>query len=111
MVASKLAQLDRAREQRADHLRQLRAELAAAHADWDLASERLRNVQTAILPDARSRLDAVLAQHGANAAPLAAVFDARRNLVEARAQELGLRAAQAKARIALQYFEHTEGGR
>jgi cobalt-zinc-cadmium efflux system outer membrane protein len=111
MVASKLAQLDRVREQRADHLRQLRAELAAAYADWDLASERLRNAQTAILPDARARLDAVLAQHSAGAAPLSAVFDARRNLVEARAQELSLYATQAKARIALQYFEHEEGSR
>jgi outer membrane protein TolC len=111
MVASKLALLDRAREQRADHLRQLRAELSASYADWELASERLRNVQAAILPDARSRLDSVLLQHGAGTAPLATVFDARRNLVEARAQELNLRAAQAKARIALQYFEHAEGSR
>jgi len=111
LVAAKLAQLERAREQRADHLRQLRAELSAAYADWELAGERLRNVQAATLPDARSRLDAVLAQHGAGTAPLATVFDARRNLVETRAQELNLRAAQAKARIALQYFEHTEGSR
>lgn len=111
MVASKLAQLDRARELRADHLRQLRAELAMVYADWELAGERLRNAQAAILPDARARLDAVLAQHGANGAALSAVFEARRNLVEARIQEFGLRAAQAKARIALQYFEHAEGGR
>jgi outer membrane protein TolC len=109
LLAAKLAQADRARELRADHLRQLRAELAAASADWDLARERLRNVESAILPDARSRLDALLSQHSAGAAPLSAVFEARRSLVEARLQELALRATQAKARIALQYFEHDGG--
>jgi cobalt-zinc-cadmium efflux system outer membrane protein len=109
MVAAKLAQLERAREQRADHLRQLRSELAAAYADWELAGERLRNVDAAILPDARSRLDALLAQHAAGTVSLNAVFEARRAFVEARIQELLVRAAQAKARIALQYFEHDGG--
>ena len=110
-IASKLALLARAREQRADHLRQLRAELASAYADWELAGERLRNVEAAILPVARSRLDVLLAQHSAGTAPLAAVFEARRGLVEARIQELLMHGAQAKARIALQYFEHDEGRR
>lgn len=110
-IAAKLALLERAREQRADHLRQLRAELASAYADWELAGERLRNIDAAILPDARSRLDALLAQHGAGAAPLVSVFEARRGLVEARIQELLIRGAQARARIALQYFEHVEGQR
>jgi outer membrane protein TolC len=111
MVASKLTLLERARDQRADHLRQLRAELAAAYADWDLAGERLRNLQTAILPEARARLDALVAQHGAGTAPLSAVFDARRGVIEARIQELALLGARAKARVALQYFEHDEAGR
>ena len=111
MVASKLAQLERARDQRADHLRQLRAELAAAYADWDLAGDRLRNLRTAILPEARARLDVLVTQHGAGIAPLSTVFDARRGVVEARVQELAFISAQAKARVALQYFEHDEAGR
>jgi len=111
MVAAKLTLLERAREQRADHLRQLRADLAGAYSDWEIAGARLRNVESAILPDANARLDAVLAQYGANSAPLAAVLEARRNLTEARLQQLGVRAAQAKARIALQYFEHDGGSR
>ncbi len=111
VLAAKLAQQERAREQRADHLRQLQAELSSAYGDWQLAGDRLRNMETATLPDARARVDAVLAQHASGAAPLAAVFDARRNLVEARIQEISLRAAQAKARVALQYFEHEEGSR
>jgi outer membrane protein TolC len=111
VLAAKLAQLERAREQREDHLRQLRAELSSAYGDWELAGDRLRNVEAAILPDATARVAAVLAQHASGAVPLTSVFDARRNLVEARIQEVGLRAAQAKARIALQYFEHEEGTR
>ena len=111
MVASKLAQLERTREQRADHLRQLRADLAATYAEWELAGERLRNIDTAILPDANARLDALQAQYGAGTASLGPVLEARRNLVEARIQQLVMRSMQAKARIALQYYEHNGGSR
>ena len=111
MVAAKLAQLERSREQRADHLRQLRADLAAAYADWELAGERLRNIDAAIVPDANARLAALQSQYGAGAAPLAAVLEARRNLTEAHIQQLVMRAMQAKARVALQYFEHDGGSR
>jgi outer membrane protein TolC len=106
LLAARLAQLERARELRADHLRQLRSELAAAYADWDLAGERLRNATASILPDAKARLDTLVAQHGAGGAPLAVVLEGRRALTEAELQALVLRAAQAKARISLQYFEH-----
>jgi outer membrane protein, heavy metal efflux system len=111
MVAAKLAQLERAQELRADHLRQLRADLAAAHADWELAGERLRNIDAAIVPDANARLEALQAQFGTGAAPLATVLEARRNLAEARIQQLVMRSMQAKARVALQYFEHDGGSR
>jgi len=111
MVAAKLAQLERAQELRADHLRQLRADLAAAYVDWELAGERLRNIDAAIIPDANARLDALQAQYGAGAAPLATVLEARRNLAEARIQQLVMRSMQAKARVALQYFEHDGGPR
>jgi outer membrane protein TolC len=104
-VAAKLRLAERAREQRADHLRQLRAELEAAHADWRIAGERLRNLGTTILPDAAARLQALVAQYGAGASALAGVLEARRALIEARMQELSLRGAQARARVALQYFE------
>jgi cobalt-zinc-cadmium efflux system outer membrane protein len=102
---AKLKLADRARELRTDHLRQLQADLQAAHADWTLAGERLRNLSAAIVPDARARLETLAAQHAAGTAPLAAVFEARRALLEARIQELGQAAARLRARIALQYFE------
>jgi outer membrane protein, heavy metal efflux system len=105
LLAAKLKLAERAREQRADHLRQLRAELASSYAEWSIAGERVRNLSATILPDARARLEAQLSQYGAGAAPLASVLEARRSLVEARMQELTLRAAQARARIALQYYE------
>jgi outer membrane protein TolC len=104
-VAAKLRLAERARELRADHLRQLRAELESAYAEWRIAGERLRNLAATILPDARSRLETLLAQYGAGGGSLASVFDARRALIEARMQESTLRAARARARIALQYFE------
>jgi outer membrane protein TolC len=106
ILAAKLRLAERAREQRADHLQQLRAELDAAYAEWRLAGERLRNVSAAILPDARARLETLSAAHGAGNAPLVQVFEARRQLIDARIQELASRAAQARARVALQYFEH-----
>ena len=104
-LAAKLRLAERAGELRADHLRQLRAELDSSYAEWRIAGQRVRNLTATILPDARTRLEAQLAQYGAGATPLASVFEARRALVEARMQELTLRAAQARARIALQYYE------
>ena len=105
LLESKLRLAERVREQRADQLRQLRAELEAAYAEWRIAGERMRNASQAILPDARARLEALVGAHGSGAVPLSQVFDARRQLIDARMQELALRAAQAKARVALQYFE------
>ena len=105
LLEAKLRLAERVREQRADQLRQLRAELESAYAEWRIAGERLRNVSEAVLPDARARLDALVGAHGSGTVPLAQVFDARRQLIDARMQELAMRAAQAKARVALQYFE------
>lgn len=105
LLDSKLKLAERAREQRNDQLRGLRAELEATYADWRAASERLGNFAQAVLPVARARLDTALAAQAAGRADLAAVFEARRALIEARVQEIALRAAQAKARIGLEYLE------
>lgn len=111
LLAAKRAQADRARAQRLDHLRELHSELESMYADWEIAGERLTNVTTSIVPDAKARLDALVAQHSAGSATLAAVFEARRNVVDARIQQLALQAARFRARIGLQYFEHEEGHR
>jgi len=104
-LASKLRLAERAREQRADHLRQLRAELDSSYSEWRITGARIRNVSETILPDVRARLETLLAQYGAGGTPLASVLEARRALVEARMQEQTLRAAQLRARVALQYYE------
>jgi cobalt-zinc-cadmium efflux system outer membrane protein len=109
-LAAKLRLADKVREQHADQLRLLRAESESAREDWRLAGERLHNLRATILPDATARLQALVAQYGAGGAGLGSVLEARRAVIESRMQEQGLRAAQARARIALQYFE-TSGER
>lgn len=104
-LEAKLRLADRVREQRKDQLRQLRADLAAAYADWRASGERLRNIADSILPDAKARLDALIAAHGSGTVPLVQVFEARRQLIDARFQALVMTATQAKARVALEYFE------
>ena len=110
LLEAKLQLAERAREQRADHLRQLRAELDAAWADWRLAGERLENFNRATLPASRARLDTLLAAQGSGRVELAQVLEARRQLIEARLQELSLKTMRAKARAALEYFEHAAEG-
>jgi len=110
LVESKLRLAERAREQRADHLRQLRAELDAAWAEWRIAGERLENFTRGVLPAARGRLDTLLAAQASGRAELAQVLDARRQLIEARLQELTLKSGRAKARAGIEYFEHSVEG-
>ncbi len=95
---------------RDDHLRQLRAELDGAWAEWRLAGERLENFERATLPALRARLDTLLAAQSSGRGELSQVFEARRQLIEARLTELALQAMRAKARAALEYFEHAGEG-
>lgn len=111
LLESKLRLAERAREQRADHLRQLRAELDAAWAEWRIAGERIENFARGVLPAARGRLDTLLAAQASGRAELAQVLEARRQLIEARLQELALNAGRAKARAGIEYFEHSMGER
>ncbi len=106
IVEAKLRLAERAREQRADHLRQLRSELDAVHAEWRLAGERLANFERAVLPAARGRVETLLAAQSAGRAEFAQLLEARRQLIETRLQELALRAMHARARVGLEYFEH-----
>ena len=111
LLESKLRLAERAREQREDHLRQLRAELDAAWAEWRIAGERLENFTQGVLPAARGRLDTLLAAQASGRAELAQVLEARRQLIEARLQELALKSGRAKARAGIEYFEQSMEGR
>lgn len=108
-VEAKLRLAERARDLRADHLRELQAGLDAGYAEWRLAGARLENARTTTVPAAQARLEASTAQHRGGGTSLAAVLEARRGLVEARMQELQLSGAQARARVALSYYTN-EGG-
>ena len=111
LLESKLRLAERAREQRADHLRQLRAELDAAWAEWRIAGERLENFARGVLPAARGRLETLLAAQASGRAELAQVLEARRQLIEARLQDLALNSGRARARAGIEYFEHSMGER
>jgi len=66
----------------------------------------MANFDARILPDARSRIDALLAAYQGGRAELAMVLEARRSYTEARLQRLTLEVTRAKARAGLEYFEH-----
>lgn len=101
---AKLRLVERARESRADQLRELQAGLEAAYEEWRLAGARLENARAQALPAARARVQAAEAQLGAAGTGLAAVLEARRGLVEARMQELQLEGALARTRVAVSYY-------
>jgi cobalt-zinc-cadmium efflux system outer membrane protein len=107
VIDSKLKLRERAREQRLDHLRVLRAELETAWSEWRRMGERLANLDARILPDAQARIDALLAAYRGGKTELAPVLEGRRSLTEARIQRLAIEVAQAKARAAIEYFEHS----
>ena len=54
-VAARLAKLERADAMQEDHLRMLRAEVAAVHAEWQFSRERLARIDRELLPDAQAR--------------------------------------------------------
>lgn len=103
-LEAKLRLAERARDMRADQLRELQAGLEAAYEEWRLAGERLENARTAAVPAAQARLDTLNAQLRAGGASLAAVLEARRGLVEGRMQEVQLSGAVARTRVALSYY-------
>lgn len=111
LLEAKLRLAERAREQRTDHLRQLRAELDTAWSEWRSAGERLENFARGVLPAARGRLDTLLAAQASGRTDIAQVLDARRQLIEARLQEYSLQAGRARARAGIEYFEHPTGER
>ena len=105
-VEAKLRLAERAREMRADHLRELQAGLEAVYAEWQVAGARLENVRAATVPAARQRVESLAAQHRAGSSSLAAVLEARRGLVEARLQEQQLSGALARASVGLSYYDN-----
>ncbi len=77
-LAARLAQRDQARDQLADARRRHVSEFNTMRIEWLALRERQRELESALLPIVRQRVDAVLAAYGSGQQSLAAVLDARR---------------------------------
>ena len=111
-VAARLAQRDQLRDQLEDARRRHASEFTALRLEWQGLSERQRQLESALLPIARQRVEAVLASYGSGQQNLAAVLEARRAEVDARIQVLDLERESARiwARLRYTYLE-TEGAK
>lgn len=110
-IASRLAELERARAEREDARRAYEAQLRGWLADFDSASERVARYHRMLMPLARERREAALAAYRAARGELAAVLEAERGLTEL---ELGLvqaEAERARAWAALSYLDAQEESR
>lgn len=108
-VASRLAELERARAEREDARRTLQAGIRAALADYDAAVYRIERGTRMLLPLAGERRDAALAAYRGGGGTLAAVLEAERSRTEA-----GLALIQAEADRAAAWadlsFLYAQGG-
>lgn len=106
-LAARLAQRDQARDQLADAQRRHVSEFNAMRIEWLALRERQRELESALLPIVRQRVDAVLAAYGSGQQSLAAVLEARRGEVDARVQivELERESARLWARLRYTYLE------
>ena len=111
-LAARLAQRDQARDQLADARRRHASEFNAMRIEWLALRERQRELEAALLPVVRQRVEALLAAYGSGQQNLAAVLEARRAEVDARVQVLELERDSARmwARLRYTYLE-AEGGK
>lgn len=103
-VLAKQRDLQRRQLMHEDHSRMVEAELDATYADWSLAKERAERYQEEVLPAAKQRVDAALAEYRAGRTELTSVLESQRAEVDMRLQWVALRVAAAKARVQLQYL-------
>jgi outer membrane protein TolC len=110
-VAARLAQRDQARDQLLDAQRRHAAEFNAMQIEWLALNERQHELQRALMPIARQRVDALLAAYGSGQRDLLAVLEARRAEVDARIQilELEREAARVWARLRYTYLDAERG--
>jgi cobalt-zinc-cadmium efflux system outer membrane protein len=87
-----------------DHTQELEAELA----EYNALTRQLDRIHTTRIPLARQKVDYQLASYRAAKGDLAAVLNARRELIDTQLMQLALEAQQAAA-IAKLYFIYGEG--
>ncbi|MEO5765871.1 MAG: TolC family protein [Casimicrobiaceae bacterium] len=104
-TAEKLALAERAGLLAQDRARQLAADAQAAVVDWEGAVAREAVHTRLLLPAAAARLETTLAAYRAGKIAYSAVAEARRAVIDARAQHVAIAAEVDKASVALRYFE------
>ena len=108
-IASRLAELERARAQREDARRAHEAELRGYLADYDSAARRLARYRATLVPLARERADATLAAYRGGRGELVRVLEAQRGVTDTELAALAIEAEQAKAWANLSYLYPHEG--
>lgn len=103
-TAEKLLLVEKARQQVEDQRRQLQAQLASAQADWDAAESREAEHQQRLIPAAEARLELAQAGYASGQQPLAALWQARSNLLEVQLQHWAILTDRQRAAVELDYL-------
>jgi cobalt-zinc-cadmium efflux system outer membrane protein len=103
-TAEKLLLVEKARQQIEDQRRQLQAQLASAQADWDVAEARETEHQQRLIPAAEARLELAQAGYVSGKQPLAALWQARSNLLEVELQHWAILTDRQRAAVELDYL-------
>ena len=111
-VAAKLAMAEQARAQFDDAVRMHTAEVGAMIAEWETGRDRLRRIETELMPLAAQRTEATLAAYRGNAGTLSAALEARRGESDTRMQALQLAADTARVWAQLNFLvpKHESSG-
>jgi outer membrane protein TolC len=108
-IASRIAEAERARAQREEARRMHEAELRGWIADYQAATERIERYRAAVLPLARSGVEAALAGYRGGQGTLNSVLDAYRAATEADVAVIGMEAERATAWANLRFlYPHGE---
>lgn len=107
-AAAARADIEQADAKRDDMLRELTAQASIALRDSEAVEARLARFDAAVLPPARSRIDAALAAYAAGRGTLLTLLDARRMYLDAQIERLTLAVDAARNRIGVQYFTQQE---
>lgn len=103
-AAAARADAEQADAQRDDALREFTTQVSVAHHDWERVTERVKNFDNIVLPQARARVDAAMASYSAGRGTLTALLDARRSLLDVQLQRLTLAVDALRNRLNLEYF-------
>jgi len=114
-IAEKSALATKARLQYEDAVRELRAEIEDQSATLESLNERVARLKAQLLPSARQQVDLATAAYRGGAGNLAAVFNARKTVLEAQLQIFDVQKEAALTWAKLEYHviphDHASGSR